>query len=86
MSKVSVSSKRPASKERSALESTNSLDEYDKLHMQAMEKYDSENKMFRIETQINRRVNEMMLPMSKRMQQAAMLIDQLIINVDKHEN
>ena len=62
------------------------LDEFDNMHWQALEKYDNSNQKFRLETQLNQKVNSLITPLHAKVVRLTRLIDQIIINVDKHEN
>ena len=62
------------------------LDESQRMQWGSLERLDKDNELYRLQTKLFQRVNEMMVPVQTKMRTLTRLVDQLIINVDKHEN
>ena len=62
------------------------LDRFEKEHREALNKYEKQKKQYQLETYLSNILAQRMLPLSNRVSALNRLIDQVIANVDKHED
>ena len=66
--------------------STASLDKFELGHKEALDRFEKDTQSFRVENFLGERISQCLLPLTSKVSTLSRLIDQIIANVDKHED
>ena len=62
------------------------MDVFESSHRETMAKFERDSQSSRLESYLSTKLNRMMIPLSNKVLRMTRLVDQIIINVDKHED